>query len=61
MILPLCIDEIINPAKCKEMLINFMNEPNVLLKPIVVDNNTIQRVSSNKLLGVFVDGDLKWN
>ena len=38
-----------------------MNEPNVLLKPIVVDNNTIQRVSSNKLLGVFVDGDLKWN
>lgn len=51
----------LNPPKCKEMLINFMHNPNFILRPIIVGNNVIERVSSYKILGVFVDSDLKWN
>ena len=51
----------IDPAKCKEMLIDFMHRPNFTLSPIVVGNNIIKRVSSYKILGVFIASDLKWN
>ena len=42
------------------MLINFMSYPNFTRRPLVVDNNGIARVSTYKILGVFIDGDLKW-
>ena len=51
----------LNPIKCQEMLINFMSYPNFTLRPLVVDNNGIERVSTYKILGVFIDSDLKWN
>ena len=51
----------LNPIKCKEMLINFMLYPNFTLRPLVVDNNGIARVSTYKILGIFIDSDLKWN
>ena len=51
----------LNPIKCKKMLINFMSYPNFTLRPLVVDNNGIARVSTYKILGIFIDGDLKWN
>ena len=51
----------LNPGKCKEMLINFMHEPNFLVKPITMGNNTIERVSCYKLLGVYISDNLKWN
>ena len=51
----------LNPIKCKEMLINFMLNSNFTLTPLVVDNNGIARVSTYKILGVFIDSDLKWN
>ena len=51
----------LNPAKCKEMLINFMQDPNFLLKPINLANRTVQQVSCFKLLGVYLSDDLKWN
>ena len=51
----------LNPIKCQEMLINFMSYPNVTLRPLVVDNNGIERVSTYKILGIFIDSDLKWN
>ena len=51
----------LNPIKCKEILINFMLYPNFTLRPLVVDNNGIERVSTYKILGVFIDSDLKWN
>ena len=51
----------LNPIKCKKMLINFMSYPNFTRRPLVVDNNGIARVSTYKILGVFIDGDLKWN
>ena len=39
-----------------------MKNPNFLLGPIVVGNTImIQRVTSYKLLGVFIDDDLKWS
>ena len=51
----------LNPRKCKEMVINFMNNPNFLINPIVIEHTTVQRVASYKLLGVFIDDDVKWN
>ena len=52
----------LNPAKCKEMLINFLHKSEVLLRPILIGNNVIdQGVTSYKILGVFVFSVLKWN
>ena len=51
----------LNPGECKEMVINFMKNPNFLLGPIVVGSTMIQRVKFYKLLGVFIDDDLKWS
>lgn len=51
----------LNPKTCKGMVINFMKNPNSLLSPIVVEGTTIQGVTSYKLLGVFIDDDLKRN
>ena len=51
----------LNPIKCKEMLINFMLYPNFTLRPLVVVNNCIERVSTGKILGEFIDSDLRWN
>ena len=51
----------LNPIKCQEMLINFMTYPNFTLRPLVVDNNGIERVSTYKILGIYIDSDLKWN
>ena len=43
----------LNPAKYKEMLVNFLHNPNYLLRPVTVGNNVIDRVTSYKVLGVF--------
>ena len=51
----------LNPKKCKEMLINFLHNPNFLLRPIQIGNNTIERVITYKSLGVILSSDLKWN
>ena len=51
----------LNPTKCKEMLINFMSNHNFIVNPIVIGSNTIKRVMTYKLLGVYVSNDLKWN
>ena len=51
----------LNPGKCKEMVISFIKNTNFLLCPIVVGSTMIQRVTSYKLLGVFIDDDLKWS
>ena len=51
----------LNPTKCKEMLINFMSNHNFIVNPIVIGSNTIERVMTYKLLGVYVSNDLKWN
>ena len=43
------------------MLINFMSNHNFIVNPIVIGSNTIERVMTYKLLGVYVSNDLKWN
>ena len=39
----------LNSIKCKEMLINFISYPNLTLRPLVVGNNCIERVSTYKI------------
>ena len=51
----------LNPLKCKEMVINFMNNNNSIMKPVVLGGNVVERVSNYKLLGVQLSDDLKWN
>ena len=51
----------LNPKKCKEMLINFMQNDNFTTRPIVLGNNTVERVTTYKLLGIIISNDLKWS
>ncbi|CAB4000954.1 Hypothetical predicted protein [Paramuricea clavata] len=51
----------LNPRKCKEMLFNFMLNPNIVKNPIFIGDQEIERVSTYKLLGVVLSDDLKWN
>ena len=51
----------LNPTKCKEMLINFLRNPNFLIKPIQIGNYVIEQVKTYKILGVIMSSDLKWN
>lgn len=51
----------LNPLKCKEMVINFMNNNNSVMRPIVIGSNVLERVINYKLLGVQLSEDLKWN
>ena len=50
----------LNPTKCKEMLINFMNNRNFIVNPIVIGGKSIERVLTYKLLGVHISNDLKY-
>ena len=43
------------------MLINFLRNPNFLIKPIQIGNYVIEQVKTYKILGVIMSSDLKWN
>ena len=51
----------LNPLKCKEMVINFMNNNNSIMRPFVIGSNVVERVTNYKLLGVQLSEDLKRN
>ena len=51
----------LNPKKCKEMIINFLQYRLPFQNTLQVGGNTIERVSSYKLLGVYLQSDLAWN
>ncbi len=51
----------LNPTKCKEVLINFLRNPNFLVKPIQIGSHVIEQVKTYKSLGVIMSSDLKWN
>ena len=51
----------LNPPKCKEMVVNFMGNPNTIMRPLYVGNQIVERISSYKLLGVIINENLKWN
>lgn len=38
-----------------------MHNDNFTTKPIVLDNNTVERVTTFKLLGIIISKDLKWS
>ena len=38
-----------------------MQNDNFTTKPIVLDNNTVERVTTYKLLGIIISNDLKWS
>ena len=45
----------LNPAKCKEMHINFQ-----LINPIIIGGNVIKCANTYKILRVIMNDDLKW-
>ena len=51
----------LNPRNCKEMVVNFMGNPNTIMRPLYIGNQMVERISSYKLLGVIINGNLKWN
>ncbi len=51
----------LNSKKCKEMVINFLQFRLPFLDVLQVGGNTMERVSSYKLLGVYLNNDLTWN
>ena len=50
----------LNPKKFKEVM-NFMKNQNIVMRSSCAGNFQIERVSSYKLLGVFISEELKWN
>ena len=50
-----------NPAKCKKMIINFMAQPNFSVRSICIGDSVVECFKSYKLLGVYLDNDLKWD
>ena len=51
----------LNPNKCKEMIVNFMENSNTIMRPLYIGSQIVERISSYKLLGVIVNENLKWN
>ena len=38
----------LNPKKCKETIVNFMGNPNTIMRPLYIGNQTVERISSHK-------------
>ena len=51
----------LNPKKCKEMVINFIANPSIVIRPTCTENQAVETVTTCKLLGVTIREDLKWN
>ena len=41
------------------MVVNFMGNPNTIMGPLYIGNQTVERISSYKLLGVIINENLK--
>ena len=50
-----------NPAKCKDMIVNFLHFNTSVLQPIIIGATRMESVSSFKLLGVYVTSDITWS
>ena len=51
----------LNLKKCKEMLIDLRRNTETAIPLTNIENNTIERVTSYKLLGLWIDNNMKWN
>ena len=49
----------LNLKKCKEMIIDFRRNKTII-PLIVIDGQKLETVTAYKLLGLWVDDDLKW-
>ena len=50
----------LNPKKCREMVINFLQSQPTQLGPLLM-GSVVKRVNSYKILGIHVTNDLSWN
>ena len=51
----------LNPLKCKEMIVNFLQYRLPITSPMYIGDTPIDQVNSYKLLGLYVTSDLSWN
>ena len=51
----------LNSKKCKEKIIKFIQYSPFPPDPLTVGGYVIERVVTNKLLGVYISDDLSWN
>ena len=51
----------INVSKTKEMVLCTFNRANAIVEPLKLNDVEIQSVFSFKLLGVYIDCNLKWS
>ena len=51
----------LNPKKCREMVINFLQFQPTQLGPLQLMGSVVKRVNSYKILGIHVTNDLSWN
>ena len=51
----------LNPKKCKEMIINFLQYSRFPPAPFIIGGSVIERVLTYKLLGLYISEDLSWN
>ena len=49
----------LNLKKCKEMLLDFRKNK-TFIPSLIINDTTLERVSSFKLLGLWIDDNLKW-
>jgi hypothetical protein len=49
----------LNLKKCKEMQLDFRQNRTVI-QPLTFNDTTLERVSAFKLLGLWIDDNLKW-
>ena len=50
----------LNAKKCKEMIIDFRKNKTIIPETII-ENQLMPRVKSYKLLGIWLDDDMKWS
>lgn len=50
---------VLNPTKTYEMV--FTGRKTEVVPPITIEDNPIERVSATKLVGVYIQSDLKWD
>ncbi len=51
----------LNPDKCAYMSISFSKDPSIIVPAPKLNNVTLQKVDSTKILGVQISSDLKWS
>ena len=43
------------------MVVNFMGNPNTMMRPLHIRNQMVERISSYNLLAVIINENWKWN